>query len=83
MSNLITELYAFIAVDADGDEGITGFCAADGTWMPLIGADMARVGHLRPIAQLIADATGATIELRYFSASATRALETIIPRTVH
>lgn len=58
----ITELYAFIAKDKNGHEGIMGIRNSKGEWMPLIGADVEMVEKLKPIA----DKMGAQYELRYF-----------------
>lgn len=61
----IDELFAFVSVDKDGTEGV---CAAfvRGVWMPLVGADMARVDSLRPIASVVAEESGMTIRLIRF-----------------
>lgn len=64
--NKITELYAFVATDPDGSEGIMAFRSGD-HWMPMIGADLARVESLRPLADRIAKATGQQYEIRYFT----------------
>ena len=62
----IDSLYAFVAEDTgSGDEGIIGAKTAEG-WMPLVGADMARVKSLRPLAEAIARETGKTIKLLHF-----------------
>jgi hypothetical protein len=62
---MITELYAFIAQEPDG-EGIAAF--SNGIWMlPMVTADLLRVEQLRPIAQQIADTSGCTITLRRFA----------------
>ena len=59
-------LYAFVAEDSGpDDEGIVGAKTIDG-WMPLVGADMARVKSLRPLAEAIARQTGKTIKLLHF-----------------
>jgi hypothetical protein len=58
----IEQMYAFVTIDKDGDEGII-----DGSWMPLVGADMARVEKLRPIARNIARADGREVRLIRFS----------------
>jgi hypothetical protein len=63
----ITEMYAFVAVDRDGDEGIIGMRAPDGSWMPLVGADKARVESLRSIAREIARASHREVRLLRFS----------------
>ena len=62
----IDEIFAFVAEDDDG-EGITGFLGPDGTWLPMVGADMARVDQLRPIAREIARKSGKRIHLLKFS----------------
>jgi len=62
----IDSLYAFVAEDSGpDDEGIVG-AQTSGGWMPLVGADMARVKSLRPLAEAIARQTGKTIKLLHF-----------------
>jgi hypothetical protein len=63
----IDTLYAFIMRDEDGTEGIVGKLMHNGTWMPLVGADLDRVSSLEPIAQETADATGKCVTLAHFS----------------
>lgn len=54
----IEEMYAFVTEDSGpDDEGIVGMSTESG-WMPLVGADMARVESLKPIARNIGAATG-------------------------
>ncbi len=63
----IDEMFAFIQLDPlDNTEGVIAFLSADG-WMPMVGADMARVEKLRPMAQEVADATGRPVQLVKFS----------------
>lgn len=62
----ITEMWAWVA-DDDTGEGVTGFKAADGTWMPLVGADPDRARSLRPIAEDIAKLTGRPVTLLRFT----------------
>lgn len=62
----IEELYAFVAVDETG-EGITAFLGPDGTWMPMVGADPARVDSLKLMAQSLAQTSGKKIVLAKFS----------------
>lgn len=50
----ISQMFAFVMDDGKGAEGIMGISAADGSWMPLVGADMARVESLKPLADDIA-----------------------------
>lgn len=65
MPFIITELYAFVIEGDDGEEGIMGFHSKNG-WVPMIGADMARVEALREIAKLIADSVGKPYTIKYF-----------------
>ena len=71
----IEVMYAFIATEECGE----GICAAQTSigWMPLVGADMARVDSLRKLAQQIATKTGRTIRLCKFSVR--EELESITP----
>jgi hypothetical protein len=61
----IDELYAFI-MEEDGGEGILGFRDRNGMMWPMIGADLARVESLKPLADRIAKAKGKPYEIRYF-----------------
>lgn len=63
----IKELYAFIAKDKEGNEGIMGFRSSTGDWMPFIGADIQRVEHLKTFADRIAKQIGVPYEIRYFT----------------
>jgi hypothetical protein len=64
----IQSLTAYVAVDpADDSEGVVGHLLADGTTMPLIGADEKRLEDLRPYAEHVAQMTGQTIKLVRFS----------------
>jgi len=63
----IEEMYAFVAEDSGPeDEGLVGMNTGAG-WMPLVGADMARVESLKPIARGIAAATGKKIKIIHFT----------------
>ncbi len=62
----IDQMFAFVAVDADGTEGVCAF-QINGAWVPLVGADMERVESLRPIARKLARASGRPITLVKFS----------------
>ena len=64
----IDEMYAFISYDKDdNDEGLTALHGGYGVWMPMVGADMARVESLKPIAKEIAAITGKKIKICKFS----------------
>lgn len=61
----IDELYAFIAIDENGNEGIMSMF--DGTThIPLIGADTARLDSIRPLADEVTRVSGIKYEIRYF-----------------
>ena len=63
----ITEIFAFVAEDSrPDDEGITAVQVGH-TWMPMVGADMARVDSLRPVAAKIARRTGKPVKLLRFT----------------
>ena len=63
----IEEMFAFVAEDSGpDDEGVVGMYTKNG-WMPLVGADMARVESLRPIVRTIAVETGQRIKLLHFT----------------
>jgi hypothetical protein len=49
----IDEIFAFVVVDADGNEGIPSFLAG-GTAYPLVGADDARMESYKPMARKFA-----------------------------
>lgn len=63
----IEQMYAFVMLDpADNTEGIPAFRGADGIAMPMVGADMAQVEKLRPIANQLAWTAAAKITLCRF-----------------
>jgi hypothetical protein len=68
MPKKIERLFAFVSVDdGSGDEGIIAFLdQTTGTMMPMIGADIARVDSLKPIAEQIKAAMGVNYRIEYF-----------------
>ncbi|MBA7593759.1 hypothetical protein ES703_00692 [subsurface metagenome] len=63
----IEEMYAFVAEDSGpDDEGVVAM-SAGGVMLPLVGADIARVESLRPIARDISAQTGKKIKLLHFT----------------
>jgi hypothetical protein len=64
----IDRMYAFVAdYKGDGDEGIMAFLSpANGTWTPLVGADMARVKQALPFAQEISRKSGKPFKILLF-----------------
>ena len=77
MPKKIVEMYAFIATDNNGDEGITAMLVGD-KWLPMVGADMDRIESLRKIAVMMAGKHGAKITLAKFTVRTD--LEEIKPR---
>jgi hypothetical protein len=64
----IEEMFAFVAEDTGpDDEGIVAFLSSEGTWMPLVGADLARVNSLRAHAQTMATMLGKPVKLLRFT----------------
>jgi hypothetical protein len=69
MPKTITELWAWIGVDADGDEGIAAhsmMVMGQAMMMPLVGADLERMRSLEPHARAVATLSGSEIRLRRF-----------------
>lgn len=77
MNFKIESIWAFISIADDGDEGVCGF-QSNGTWIPMIGADIFRVDQLKPIAKQLATVSGQTIKLIHFTGEREE-LETYIP----
>lgn len=63
----IEKMYAFIVVDHDNTEGIPAFPLPNGTIMPMVGADRARLDDLRPIAEEFARQRGLSVEVVVFT----------------
>ncbi len=68
----ITEMYAFIVEDSGpNDEGVVAIASEEGTmgkiWLPLVGADMARVESLKPLAAGIGKQIGKKVRLIHFT----------------
>ena len=62
----ITDLWVFVGIDDDGDEGVMALGSALGGALPLIAADEKRRLELEPIAKDIANLKGGTYECRHF-----------------
>ena len=62
----IEQMYAFIAEEGPDDEGVIGMNTRLG-WMPLVGADMARVKSLRQMALQVAREAGKPVKLLRFT----------------
>jgi hypothetical protein len=66
----ITEMYAFVTSDKQPegkDEGVIGFLTPEGSWMPMVGADLDRVKSLIPIADKICKSQGITYRIYHFT----------------
>ncbi len=73
----IEVMYAFVAVEKEpDDEGVAAVRFGD-VWMPLVGADMARVEALKPLAQKLVNLTGKKITIIKFTNRET--IETFTP----
>ena len=67
MTLVIDDIWAFVATDEAGNEGICAFYDNEhATWLPMIGADEDRVESLRPTAEAIAEKTGRKVKLVRF-----------------
>lgn len=80
---IITELFAFVAEEEEGNEGVIGMSlnmpGVGPSFTPLIGADMERVEQLRPYAIDIAKTSGKKVVLKKFTM--TEEVEPIWPLT--
>lgn len=65
MGFVVDELFAFVAVDDDGDEGVMA-ALMGGTWYPLVAADLIRVQQFAPLANAAAKETGVEYKLKHF-----------------
>jgi hypothetical protein len=64
----INEIWAYISVDNEGNEGICAFLSnTSGAMMPMVCADRERVEQLRPIAKQLAKISPYPIKLVKFS----------------
>jgi hypothetical protein len=64
----ITEIWAFLTVDSDGDEGVCATRTPSGVWIPLIAADKELLDSLRPLAERLASENKRTVRLVRFHA---------------
>jgi len=63
----IDEMFAFVAEESGpDDEGLIGFKSGD-SWIPMVGADMARVNSLKPVAKQISKITGKSVKVLRFT----------------
>ncbi|MES2712013.1 MAG: hypothetical protein V4653_10555 [Pseudomonadota bacterium] len=62
----IERLYAWIATDADGEDGIPAFQGPEGM-MPLVGSDKVRIESLRSVAEQLVALEGYPVRLVEFT----------------
>lgn len=62
----ISEIYAFIAVDDEGDEGICSVHHRNEGWVPLVTQNREDLDKLRPVAADVALRTGHVVHLRRY-----------------
>lgn len=67
-SRRVDEIFAWLAVDTDGSEGIAGAEIGSAGMIPLVGGDRARMDSLRPYAERVHRLTGLRIKLVRFTA---------------
>jgi len=63
----ITEIWAWIVTEPDGGEGVPAAKTTNGGWMPLLGADEARVRSYEQDARMIAAQLKTPIKLCKFT----------------
>jgi len=63
----IEAMYAWVATERDGGEGVLGMDIGLGGVTPLVGADMDRMRSLRPYAEQLKRVTGRPVRLVRFS----------------
>jgi hypothetical protein len=76
----VNTIYAFIAEDADGTEGIIGQLMPDNSWLPFIAADEERLSQLKLFAQKISNVTKKEIKL--IKLSKREDVELLIPQSL-
>lgn len=65
MGFVVDELFAFVATDDDGDEGVMAALMGE-TWYPLVAADLVRIQQFAPLANAAAKETGVEFKLKHF-----------------
>lgn len=67
VSRKVTEMFAWLAVEENGSEGIIAGPVGRHELMPLVGGDRKRMEALRPVAEYVQQQTGLRIKLVRFS----------------
>lgn len=63
----ITELWAYLMLHGDGDEGIPAFLAPGNVMMPMVCADLERLQKVRPMAEIAARKAGKQVAIARFT----------------
>ena len=66
MAKVIDQMFAFVVIDTDGDEGIPAFSHGGMVW-PLVGGDVDRIESLMERAREIAKASGKPMKIYRYS----------------
>lgn len=66
-STRITEIYAYISVDLEGNEAFCAFARANGVTLPMITADPAKLEEFEPVAKNLARINHKPVRLVKFS----------------
>lgn len=66
MASKIGVIYAWVATEPDGSEGICSAERDDGVNIPLVGTDLAGMRAMRRYAELVRQGTGYTVRLVRF-----------------
>jgi hypothetical protein len=71
----IDEMWVYVSIDSDGNEGVVGSYVPGSGWVPLMATDPQRLELIRPMALAVARQSGMRIRLVKFSSR--EVLETI------
>lgn len=63
----IDHVFAYLAADVQGDEGIVGISTGDGSWLPLVFGSRLAASKAAVVARAIASRTSETVRLARFS----------------
>ena len=74
------EIWAFMSVDQDDDEGLIGVMR-DGAWLPFVATDLTRVDLLREMAKQVATETNQKVNVVRFTVREN--MEEILPEEQH
>jgi len=73
----VEKLYAFVALDPDGNEGVMAFMDDQKRWIPMIGANRETIDQYRPVVKVLAESMMAGIKVKLVSFSGREDVEVI------